>query len=85
MTWLVVCIPLMALALIVALAPLAVATRHQHKYGHHGSRPDALGATTARSSRDAVPDGAPTACPACRAPVVDQAWHDEAVHPLVDA
>ena len=85
MTWLLVCIPLMALAVIVALAPLALATRHQHKYGHHGTRADALGATVARASRGAVAPSAPTVCPTCRALVVDQASHDVAVHPLVDA
>jgi len=82
MAWLVVCIPLMVVAVLAAIAPLAVATRHQHRYGHNGSRPQAEIPQTADTSWTpaATPPSDCSVCPICSAFVVDQASHDESVH-----
>jgi hypothetical protein len=80
MTWLFVCIPLMVVAVLVATVPLVVATRHQHKYGHHGSRPGAQGATGGPSRPTTAVPSRSAVCPTCSALVIDQAAHDESVH-----
>jgi hypothetical protein len=77
MAWLVVCIPLMVVAVLAAIAPLAVATRHQHRYGHNGSRPQAADTSWTPA---ATPPSDSSVCPICSAFVVDQATHDESVH-----
>jgi len=83
MTWLVACIPLMVIGVLVALVPLGVATRHQHRYGHQGSRPDMRPATLGSLTLAAPirPEG--VVCPTCSAFVVDQTAHDDSVHVTV--
>ncbi len=80
MTWLLVCIPLMILGLLAALVPLGVATRHQQRYGHHGSRPGMQQASLGALTPAAPTRSEETVCPSCSAFVVDQAAHDDSVH-----
>jgi len=80
MTWLVVCIPLMVLGILAALVPLGVATRHQHRYGHHGSRPGVQPATLGSLTSTAPIRSEAIVCPTCSAFVVDQTAHDDSVH-----
>jgi len=76
MAWLAFCIPLMLIAVLIAVIPLCFATHHQHKYGHHGSYPDPQ---VARGS--AVTSTAEVStCPTCTALVADQAIHERSVH-----
>jgi hypothetical protein len=73
----------MVFGVLAALVPLGVATRHQQRYGHHGSRPGAQGTTLGAVTPTAPIRSAGTVCPSCSAFVVDQAAHDDSVHVTV--
>jgi hypothetical protein len=70
-------------ALLAALVPLGVATRHQQRYGHHGSRPAVQPATLGAATPTADIRYEGNVCPSCSAFVVDQAAHDDSVHVTV--
>jgi hypothetical protein len=76
MAWVAICLPFMAVGVVIATVPIIFATHHQHKYGHHGSYPDrqtAQGTATAST-------GDLTLCPQCSALVADRVLHHNSVH-----
>ncbi len=80
MAWFAICLPLMVVGVAIATVPLAYATHHQHRYGHHGSDPHRRDAPGSVPSSAASVGSNLTACPNCAALVVDKAIHDSAVH-----
>ncbi len=80
MAWFAICLPLMAIGVAIATVPLAYATHHQHRYGHHGSDPHCRGATGTAAMSTGQSGSDWTVCPNCSAVVVDQALHDGFVH-----
>jgi hypothetical protein len=82
MAWLAICLPVMAVGVAIATVPLAIATRHQHKYGHHGSNPHHRGVAASAPAPMPTSDPGWTVCPNCTAVVADQAIHDSTVHAM---
>ena len=80
MFWLAISVPLMVVAVGVATVPLAIATHHQQKYGHHGSRPRPAVASEAPRTPATGWSSSLTVCPSCSALVEDHAQHERSVH-----
>jgi hypothetical protein len=85
MFWLAISVPLMVVAVGVATVPLAIATHHQQKYGHHGSRPRPEVATETPRTHAADWSSSWTVCPSCSALVEDHAQHESSVHATATA
>jgi hypothetical protein len=79
-TWIAICLPLMAVGVGIATVPLLFATHHQHTYGPHGSDPLRRDAPGSVPTSAAAQESNWTVCPRCSAVVVNQAIHDGTVH-----
>ena len=80
MAWLAICLPVMAIGVLIATVPLIYAMHHQHRYGAHGIDPNRRGALGSEAATTATIGSNWTVCPNCTAVVADLAIHDGVVH-----
>jgi len=84
MYWVAICLPLMIIGITIAIAPLLLATHHQHKHDRHdGLRPRA--GTVIPPVRTVDDSSRWTVCSDCSAVVADQVTHKSSVHAIVMA